>query len=178
VENYEIFTVARVLFAMSPHYAMIVGIVALLVVARFLSGPTQEQASAAPHSPAKVKVSAAEVVLPRDPNGHFIVDAEVNGTNIRMLADTGASYVTLGEDAAESIGLDPDSLDYTEGAHTANGVVAVAVVELDEVRVGSIVRRDVRAMVTRGLKGGLLGMSFFNTLSKVSIESDELVLKD
>jgi predicted aspartyl protease len=44
--------------------------------------------------------------------------------------------------------------------------------------VGSIVRRDVKAVVTRGLRGALLGMSFFNSLSKVSIESDELVLKD
>lgn len=163
---------------MNANYAILVGIVAVLVVARFLSGPTQEVASAAPHPAGKHKVSAAEVILQRASNGHFLVDAEINGTDIRMLADTGASYVTLGEDAAESIGLDPDSLDYTEGAHTANGVVAVAIVELDEVRVGSIVRRDVRAMVTRGLKGGLLGMSFFNTLSKVSIESDELVLKD
>lgn len=163
---------------MNANYAILVGIVALLVVGRFLSGPTQEHASAAPHPAAKARISAAEVVLPRDPSGHFLVDAEINGTNIRMLADTGASYVTLGEDAAESIGLDPDSLDYSEGANTANGVVAVAVVELDEIRIGSIVRRDVRAMVSRGLSGALLGMSFFNTLSKVSIESDELVLKD
>ena len=61
---------------------------------------------------------------------------------------------------------------------TANGTAQAAFVELDEVRVGSIVRRDVKAVVTRGLSGALLGMSFFNTLSKVSMESDELVLKD
>jgi len=163
---------------MNKHYALIVGIVALLVVARFLAGPTQQQATASPHPASKVKISAAEVVLPRDPTGHFHVDAEVNGRDIRMLADTGASYVTLGEDAAKSVGLDPDSLDYSETAQTANGVVAVAVVDLDEIRIGSIVRRDVRAMVVRGFSGGLLGMSFFNSLSKVSIESDELVLKD
>jgi predicted aspartyl protease len=44
--------------------------------------------------------------------------------------------------------------------------------------VGGIVRHDVRALVTRGLPGSLLGMSFFNTLSQVSMEADELVLKD
>ena len=163
---------------MKAHYLVLVGIVALLAVARFLSGPTQEQAAASPHPAARANVGAAEVVLARDTSGHFYVEADVNGTNIRMLADTGASYVTLGEDAAESIGLDPDSLDYTEAARTANGVAAVAVVELDEIRVGPIVRRDVRALVTRGLSGALLGMSFFNTLSKVSIERDELVLQD
>lgn len=163
---------------MNTHYAVLVAVVALLVVGRFLSGPTQQEASAAKHPAAKTKVAAAEVVLARDPNGHFLVDAEVNGRDIRMLADTGASYVTLGEDAAESVGIDPDTLDYTETAQTANGIAAVAVVDLDEIRVGSIVRRDVRAMVTRGLSGALLGMSFFNSLSKVSIERDELVLRD
>ena len=163
---------------MIKHYAFIAGIVALLVVARFLSDPPQQSAMASPRPAAKVKVSAAEIVVPRDPTGHFHVDAEVNGRDIRMLADTGASYVTLGEDAAESLGLDPDSLDYSQSAQTANGTVAVAVVELDEVRIGSIVRRDVRAVVTRGFPGALLGMSFFSTLSKVSIESNELVLKD
>jgi aspartyl protease family protein len=130
------------------------------------------------HAAKKPKVSAGEVTLPRESNGHFFVEAEVNGANLKMLADTGASYVTLGEDAAESIGLDPDSLDYTGTAQTANGTTQVAQVDLDEIRVGSIVRRDVRAFVARGMSGALLGMSFFNTLSKVSIERDELVLQD
>lgn len=163
---------------MNAHYAILVGIVALLVVARLFSGPTGEPARAAPHPVAKVKASSGEVTVARDATGHFIVEADVNGTNIQMLADTGASYVTLGEDAAASVGIDPDTLDYTEAAQTANGTTPVAVVDLDEVRVGGIVRRDVRALVTRGFKGALLGMSFFNTLSKVSIEREELVLKD
>ncbi|MEQ1867166.1 MAG: TIGR02281 family clan AA aspartic protease [Micropepsaceae bacterium] len=130
------------------------------------------------HSAKTAKSGGAEITLPRDANGHFYVDAEINGTRVQMLADTGASVIALGEDVADDVGLDPDSLEYTESVSTANGTAAAAYVELDEVRVGSIVRRDVKAIVTRGLRGALLGMSFFNTLSKVSIESDELVLKD
>jgi aspartyl protease family protein len=61
---------------------------------------------------------------------------------------------------------------------TANGQAAAAEVRLDEVRVGSIVRQDVRAMVSRGLSGSLLGMSFFSSLSRVAMESDELILED
>jgi aspartyl protease family protein len=119
-----------------------------------------------------------DVTLRRAGNGHFYADAEVNGTSVRMLADTGASIVVLGEDDAESVGLDPDSLDYSQSVSTANGRASAAVVTLDELRVGSIVRQNVRALVTKGLSGSLLGMSFFNTLSQVSMESDELVLKD
>jgi len=127
---------------------------------------------------AKQAKSGGDVLLRRAANGHFYAEADVNGTSVRMLADTGASLVVLGEDDAESVGLNPDSLDYVHSVQTANGPTEAAVVTLDELRVGGIVRNDVRALVTRGLSGSLLGMSFFNTLSQVSMESDELILKD
>ena len=161
---------------MNRQYAAIVGVVAVLAVGRFF---TQVSPELTDHRSAKAAVvKRVEVVLPRDDTGRFLVDAELNGTRVQMVADTGASVVALGEDVAESIGIDPDTLDYTESVSTANGSAQAAYVELDEIRVGSIVRRDVKAVVTRGLTGALLGMSFFKTLSKVSMESDELVLKD
>ena len=119
-----------------------------------------------------------EVVLRKASDGHFYVDVDVNGSTIRMLADTGASAVALSAEDAERAGIDVDQLDFTFVVSTANGQAAAAEVRLDEVRVGSIVRNDVRGMVTRGLSGSLLGMSFFGTLSKVALESDELVLRD
>lgn len=122
--------------------------------------------------------STGEVVLRRAADGHFYAEVDVNGSTIRMMADTGASMIALSADDAESAGIDVDQLDFMFAVSTANGQATAARVDLDEVRIGSIVRRDVRAMVTRGLSGSLLGMSFFNTLSKVAIESDELVLED
>jgi aspartyl protease family protein len=122
--------------------------------------------------------STGEVVLRRADNGHFYADVEVNGATIRMMADTGASLIALSADDAESAGIDVDQLDFIFVVSTANGQAAAAEVRLDEVRVGSIVRQDVRAMVSRGLSGSLLGMSFFSSLSRVAMESDELILED
>lgn len=122
--------------------------------------------------------SSGEVVLRRADDGHFYADVDVNGSTIRMLADTGASAIALSVEDAERAGIDVDQLDFIFTISTANGQGTAAQIDLDEVRVGSIVRRDVRAMVTRGLSRSLLGMSFFNTLSRVAIESDELVLED
>lgn len=122
--------------------------------------------------------STSEVVLRKASDGHFYVDVDVNGASLRMLADTGASAIALSEEDAEAAGIDVDQLDFIFMVSTANGQAPAAEVKLDEVRVGSIVRNDVRAFVSRGLRGSLLGMSFFGTLSKVSFESDELVLKD
>lgn len=159
---------------------------ALLAAATLVAGSVsqmsglleQADASRRTHAATQTKSGGGDVLLKRAANGHFYLDVDVNGTSVKMLADTGASLVVLGEQDAESVGLDPDGLDYTHAVQTANGRAEAAMVVLDELRVGGIVRHDVRALVTRGFPGSLLGMSFFNTLSQVSMEADELVLKD
>jgi len=138
--------------------------------------PAPIEASAAKATPGKR--SSGEVVLHAADDGHFYADADVNGSGIRMMVDTGASIVVLSEADAERAGINVDELDYTLVFSTANGMAKAAEVTIDEIRVGSIVRRDVRGAVTSGLPGSLLGMSYFSTLSKVAFESDELVLKD
>lgn len=159
-------------------------LVALAAVVAVVGSNVADEMSSAVLSPAVTaskKTSppgASDVVLQRAGDGHFYVDVDVNGSMVRMLADTGASAIALSAEDAERVGIDVDQLDFSRAVSTANGVAAVAEVELDEVRVGSIVRRDVRGIVTRGLSHSLLGMSFFNSLSKVAMESDELVLRD
>ena len=128
---------------------------------------------------APIQRSDAEVVLRRADDGHFHADVEVNGISIRMLADTGATMIALSAADARRAGIDVNNLSYTMMVSTANGDTTAAPITLREVRIGSIVRRNVQAAVTQGLDGGsLLGMSFFNTLSRFTIEADELVLKD
>jgi aspartyl protease family protein len=79
---------------------------------------------------------------------------------------------------AENAGIDVDRLDFTLRVSTANGTASAARVQLDEVRVGSIIREDVTALVARGLPQSLLGMNFFSSLSRFQIENNELLLKD
>ena len=122
--------------------------------------------------------SATELVLRKASDGHFYADVEVNGKEIRMLADTGASTVVLSEADARAAGVDTDGLAYDLTVSTANGEASAARIKLDEIRIGSIVRRNVTAAVSRGLSGSLLGMSFFSTLSRFEMRRDELVLAD
>ena len=121
---------------------------------------------------------ANEVVLRRANDGHFYADMKINGSDMRLLADTGASVIALTVDDAERAGIDVSRLDFTLRISTANGMGEAARIELREVRVGSIVRDDVTALVARGLPQSLLGMNFFNSLSKFQIENNELLLKD
>jgi aspartyl protease family protein len=55
-----------------------------------------------------------------------------------------------------------------------------APVRLDEMAIGPIVRRDVRALVTEEgkLDESLLGMTFLSTLDYLQMRTDELRLRD
>ncbi|MBI1209841.1 MAG: TIGR02281 family clan AA aspartic protease [Alphaproteobacteria bacterium] len=124
------------------------------------------------------QTAPGQLELRKANDGHFYADVEVNGTSIRMLADTGASTVTLSESDARAAGIDTNGLTYNMIVSTANGEASAARVTIDEIRIGSIVRRNVTTAVTRTMEGSLLGMSFFSTLSRFEMSRDKLVLVD
>ncbi|AYD01067.1 TIGR02281 family clan AA aspartic protease [Neorhizobium sp. NCHU2750] len=121
-----------------------------------------------------------EVVIQKAIGGHFQANVSVNGKTIQMLVDTGASSIVLSFDDAKAIGIDTDGLAYTIPVMTANGQAMVAPVRLNEIAIGPILRRNVRAMVAADgrLDESLLGMSFLSTLSSFNMQPDELRLRD
>jgi aspartyl protease family protein len=119
-----------------------------------------------------------EIVLRKASDGHFYADVEVNGKTIRMLADTGATSIALSELDAKLVGIDTSGLVYNRTVVTANGQASSARVSVDEIRIGSIVGRNVAVDVSQTMDGSLLGMSFFNTLKRFEISGDKLVLVD
>lgn len=111
-------------------------------------------------------------------DGHFSVEAEVDGTRIDFLVDTGASTVVLSPRDARRIGFDPDKLSFTQTYRTANGTVQGAPVRLERVRIGNIVIDDVRASVNgAAMDRSLLGLSFLGRLSGFAVENGVLTLK-
>ena len=113
-------------------------------------------------------------------HGHFFADATVNGTHVDFLVDTGASLIALTELDAQRIGLNLNELDYRHRASTANGVVPVAVVRLDQVEIGGITIYNVNAAIHRGggLDQSLLGMSLLGKLSSFRIDGTRLVMRE
>lgn len=125
----------------------------------------------------------SQVELRRARDGHFYARAQVyargqvNGTELRLMVDTGASTVVLSQADAARIGLEPDSLSYTVPASTANGTVMGAPVTLERVEVGPLAASDVRALVNSGeLRTSLLGMSYLGRLSRYGVEGDTMIL--
>jgi aspartyl protease family protein len=110
-------------------------------------------------------------------NGHFMVEALVDGKPIQFMVDSGASDVTLSLRDAERLGMDRASLKFDRTYQTANGVVRGAPVRLKRVEIGSVVVDDVRASVNEAPMGtSLLGMSFLSRLSAWRVEGDRLTL--
>jgi aspartyl protease family protein len=122
--------------------------------------------------------ASGEMIFQRASDGHFHVEADVDGQLIRFLVDTGASDVVLTQSDAERLGFDTASLDYTQIYSTANGTVYGAPVRLGSMIVGSIRIDDVKASVNSGeMDGSLLGMSFLSRLSGFTVEGDRLILR-
>ena len=113
-------------------------------------------------------------------SGHFETEAEVNGSAIDVMVDTGATLVALTYEDAERAGLRLRSADFTHEVRTANGVAKVAPVDLGSITIGDITVRNVRGAVTeRGkLHKTLLGMSFLSRLSRVEMRANALVLHE
>jgi aspartyl protease family protein len=117
------------------------------------------------------------MTVPAGPNGHFALDAKVNGKTVRFMVDTGATGIVLNREDAERVGLRPRARDFSQVASSANGVVRWAPVVLRDVRVGSLSLRQVEASVNGGrLDVSLLGMSFLRRLNGYEVRNDSLVL--
>ncbi|MBC8036513.1 MAG: TIGR02281 family clan AA aspartic protease [Rhizobiales bacterium] len=118
--------------------------------------------------------------LKANASGHFITKASINGSDITVLVDTGATTVALSYEDAEDAGLRPGHLDFNVPVSTANGVTKAARVKIDHIAVDGVEVENVDGMVLPegALKGTLLGMSFLSRLRSFRVEDGILYLKD
>lgn len=124
-----------------------------------------------------VITSQGRIELPRAPDGHYYLSAQVNGAPVRFLVDTGATGIFLSRDDAVAAGLDLADLPFIGSAMTANGPVRTAPVRLDSISIGGIVDRDLRAFVNEGdMRESLLGMTYLQRFSSVEIRDGALIL--
>ena len=144
------------------------------VAAVFGVGAPKEKALSAPGTE-----GGSRIVVSADLRGHFVVHPTLDGKRVRMLVDTGASFVALSHEDARLAGISVSARDYTRPVSTANGIVAAASVRLAEVKVGDIAVHGVEALVLPPGKLGtsLLAMSFLKRLGGFEIAQGRLILK-
>ena len=97
--------------------------------------------------------------------GHYVVNGHINGTEVGFFLDTGATSVAIPGNIATKLGLKRGG---QVSVQTANGLAAAYLTRLEEVRLGPIVQRNVRALIQPSMEGDiLLGMSFLRELEMV-----------
>ncbi|MEM9740252.1 MAG: TIGR02281 family clan AA aspartic protease [Pseudomonadota bacterium] len=124
------------------------------------------------------QIPANAALLKLEDDGHYWAQANVDGTHVKFMVDTGASTVALTYRDAQRIGLKPETLDYSWSIRTAGGEVKGASVRLDAVQIGRVEVENIEAMVLRdGLDQSLLGMTFLSQLESYEFRRGTLILR-
>jgi aspartyl protease family protein len=122
-------------------------------------------------------VRAGETLrIRKSEDGHFWVQAKVNGKESRLMVDSGATVTTLSPETARRAGIAPSDA-FKALVSTANGVVMVQRGRAERFAVGDIVREDFPVHLSDSDDTDLIGMNFLSTLSGWSVEGDWLVLR-
>ncbi len=146
-----------------------------------LSVRVAEKPDAVPSTTAQTTINltqSGELKVKKSPDGHYWLEAIVNGHPLKFVVDTGASTITLNKPDAAMLGLVPASDAFTGYSNTANGVVRFAPIRLSSLSLAQMSWSDIPATVIDApMSTNLLGMSFLNNLKSFSFESDTLILR-
>ncbi|HET7282631.1 MAG TPA: TIGR02281 family clan AA aspartic protease [Sphingomicrobium sp.] len=116
-----------------------------------------------------------ETRIPMAIDGHFWVDAKLNGRDVKFLVDSGATTTTVDRETAKAAGVQISSRRDLY-VRTGNGVIRVASGRADELTVGGITRNDVALEIADNDDLNVLGMNFLSSLSRWGVEGRWLVL--
>ena len=115
------------------------------------------------------------VRIPIGEDGHFYVDAKLNGRDVRFMVDSGASVTTISRNEAKAAGMEIGTRRAV--VNTANGATSVVQSYADHLQVASIERTDFPVDVSEQEDLNLLGMNFLRTLQSWRVEGNYLVLQ-
>lgn len=128
---------------------------------------------------AQARVEGSETVIPIGPDGHFQAVATINGHQVPVLIDTGATYTTFEEATARKLGIAADPTRLPSELSTANGVIKARFGTARELRLGAIVATDLVVAITPDTEDpiGVIGMNLLSALHSWRVEGGKLYLK-
>lgn len=114
--------------------------------------------------------------IPMALDGHFWVEAEVNGVPVKFLIDSGATMTTVGAATAAETGLEPLG-GRGQLVRTGNGVINVARARADTINLQGVERRDMTLFVAENDDINVLGMNWLSSLQRWGVEGRWLILE-
>jgi len=125
----------------------------------------------------KQEVVGDAVRIPMSRDGHFWAKVKLNGTERRMLVDSGATVTALSEATANAAGVKADATLVPLLMKTANGTVRADAGTVDRLEIGGIEARKLKVVISPGLGDtDVLGMNFLSELQSWRVEDRTLIL--
>lgn len=122
-------------------------------------------------------VEGGETRVPLARDGHFWIEAEINGHRANFLVDTGATLTAVSGATAAAAGLEPREGGLPIRLQTANGPIAAEMTSIDEMRFGNVAARGLDAIIAPGLgPTNVVGMNLLSRLASWRVEGDTLIL--
>jgi aspartyl protease family protein len=122
-------------------------------------------------------VEGGETRVPMQPDGHFWITATVNGVKRDFLVDTGATLTAISPETAQVAALKANPLNRSVLMRTANGTIEAQLATIDELRLGSVVARDLDAVVAPGMGDtNVIGMNVLSRLASWRVEGRTMIL--
>ena len=115
-----------------------------------------------------------ELRIPMAEDGHFWVDATVNGREVPGMSDSGASVTTISRETADQAGIETGYR--IAEVETANGSVIMHRAYADQFQVGEIARPELPVLVNANDGTNVLGMNFLSSLESWRVEGNYLVM--
>jgi len=123
------------------------------------------------------QVVGKEVRIRMAPNGHFFASVTLNGVRRRMLIDSGATITALSAETAGEAGLKKGLDPVPVVIQTANGAIPATTSSVPELRLGAIVARNLKVVVSPAFGDmDVLGMNFLSKLASWRVEGKTLIL--
>jgi aspartyl protease family protein len=125
----------------------------------------------------EVQVAGETLRVRQSDDGHFWIDAQLNGQRVRFLVDSGATTTSISAVTARRAGIEASG-GLPVIVRTANGTVEAQRGRAERLKVGTIEREDLPVHVSEAFGDmNVLGMNFLSSLSGWSVEGKWLILK-
>lgn len=122
-------------------------------------------------------VEGGETRIPMARDGHFWLQAQVNGVPVRFMVDTGATVTAVSPETAQAAGLTPRAGSLPVRLQTANGTVSADMTSIDELRFGNVAARGLDAIIAPGLgPTNVIGMNLLSRLASVRLEGETMIM--
>jgi aspartyl protease family protein len=123
------------------------------------------------------QVSGGEVRIRMAADGHFWADATINGVRRRMLIDSGATVTAISEKTAAAAGVEGSAAPVPVVLRTANGMAPARAASVEELRLGNILARDLKVVVSPAFGDmEVIGMNLLSKLASWRVEGRTLIL--